>query len=86
MTARYRDYTIFSGVLSSYIQYSAIIVRYTYCEQYVIHRTRYPVVLLPILIRYSAYNGLPPARLQVIICINAILFLVNHLKNSNLNK
>ena len=28
MTARYRDCTILSGVLSSYIQYGAIIVRY----------------------------------------------------------
>ena len=47
MTARYRDCTIFSGVLSSYIQYGAIIVTYLGTvtgEQCVIHRTRRPAV------------------------------------------
>ena len=47
MTARYRDCTIFSGVLSSYIQYRAIIVTYLGTvtgEQYVIHRKRRPAV------------------------------------------
>ena len=47
MTARYRDCTIFSGDLSSYIQYGAIIVMYLGTvtdEQYVINRTRRPAV------------------------------------------
>ena len=47
MTARYRDCTIFNGVLSSYIQYGAIIVMYLGTvtgEQYVIHRARRPAV------------------------------------------
>ena len=47
MTARYRDCKIFSGVLSSYTQYGAIIVTYLGTitgEQYVIHRTRRPAV------------------------------------------
>ena len=47
MTARYRNCTIFSGVLSSYIQYGAIIVIYLGTvtgEQYAIHRSRRPAV------------------------------------------
>ena len=90
MTARYRDCTIFSGDLSSYIQYGAIIVMYLGTvtdEQYVINRTRPLLFVLPISIWYSAYtcNGLPPTRPQVI-CINASLFLVNHLKKGMLIK
>ena len=47
MTARYRDSTILSGVLSFYIQYGAIIVMYLGTvtgEQYVIYRSRRPAV------------------------------------------
>ena len=47
MTAKYRDCTIFSGVLSIYIQYGAIKVMYLGTvtgEQYAIHRSRCPAV------------------------------------------
>ena len=84
MTARYRDCTKFSGVLSSYIQYGAIIVMYLGTvtgEQYVIHRTRRPAVCVTnINLVLCIYMQWIAAYSTQVICINATLFLVNHLK------